>query len=73
MLLFKTDDCSGDATTVTASNATLPEGYLSFRGESGEPAQVWEKPDFAGTSTRPVAPGICLSPGWGIAGVKIGR
>ncbi len=73
VLLFKTDDCSGDATPVTASSATLPEGYLSFQGESGEPVQVWEKPDFAGASTQPVAPGICLSPGWGITGVRIGR
>lgn len=71
--LFKTDDCSGEAATVTASTGRLAEGYLSFQGESGESVQVWEKPDFAGAATQPVGPGICLSPGWNISGVKIGK
>lgn len=71
--LFKTEDCSGEAATVTASTARLPEGYLSFQGEAGEPVQAWEKPDFAGAATQPVGPGICLSPGWNISGVKIGK
>lgn len=71
--LFKTEDCSGEATTITASTARLPEGYRSFQGESGEPVQAWEKPDFAGAATQPVGAGICLSPGWDILGVKIGK
>jgi len=73
VLLYKTPDCSGEAATVTASSPRLPEGYLSFRGESGEPVQAWQKADFAGEATQPVAPGICLSPGWNITGVKIGK
>jgi hypothetical protein len=73
VLLFKTDNCSGEAATVTASNPRLADGYLSFQGESGEPVQAWQKPDFAGEATQPVAPGICLSPGWNITGVKIGK
>lgn len=71
--LFKTDDCSGEATTVTASSGRLAEGYLSFQGESGESVQVWEKPDFAGAATQPVGPGICVSPGWSISGIRIGK
>lgn len=71
--LFKTDDCSGEAASVTASAARLPEGYLSFQGDAGGSIQAWEKPDFAGAFTQPVGPGICLSPGWNISGVKIGR
>lgn len=71
--LFRTDDCSGEATTVTASTARLPEGYLSFQGDAGGSIQAWEKPDFAGAVTQPVGPGICLSPGWNISGVKIGK
>jgi hypothetical protein len=71
--LFKTDDCSGEAATVTASTARLPDGYLSFQGDSGASIQAWEKPDFAGAATQPVGPGICLSPGWNISGVKFGK
>lgn len=71
--LFKTDDCSGEAATVTASSGRLAEGYLSFQGDSGESVQVWEKPDFAGAATQPVGPGICVSPGWSISGIKIGK
>ena len=71
--LFKTDDCSGEATTVSASTPSLPEAYLSFRGEAGVSMQVWEKPAFAGASTQPVGAGICVSPGWPIAGVKLAQ
>jgi hypothetical protein len=73
VLLYKSDDCSGEAATVTASSARLTDGFLSFQGDSGEPVQAWQKPDFSGESTQPVAPGICLSPGWNISGVKIGK
>lgn len=73
VLLFRTDDCSGESTKVTASSARLADGFLSFQGESGEPSQVWQKPDFSGENTQRVAPGICLSPGWNISGVKIGN
>jgi hypothetical protein len=73
VLLYKSDNCSGEAATVTASSARLTDGFLSFQGDSGEPVQAWQKPDFSGESTQPVAPGICLSPGWNISGVKIGK
>ncbi len=71
--LFKTDNCSGEGAPVAASTPNLPEGYLSFQGESGASIQTWRKPGFVGESTQPVAPGICVSPGWPIASVKISK
>ncbi len=69
--LFKTDNCSGESAPVAASTPNLPDGYLSFQGESGASIQIWQKPGFAGESTQPVGPGICVSPGWPIASMKI--
>jgi hypothetical protein len=75
VLLFKSEDCSGDATAVTQSTGRLAgslAGMRSFSVESGAPAAVFEKPDFSGARTGRVAPSICVSPGWEIAGVRIG-
>ncbi len=69
--MYKTDNCSGESTKVAASTPNLPDGYLSFQGESGSSIQTWQKSGFVGDSTQPVAPGICVSPGWPIASVKI--
>lgn len=71
--LFKTDNCAGEGATVAASTPNLPDGYLSFQGDSGGSIQTWRKPGFGGESTQPVAPGICVSPGWPIASVKISK
>lgn len=71
--MYQTDNCSGEGTKVAASTSKLPDGYLSFQGESGSSIQTWQKPGFGGESTQPVAPGICVSPGWPIASVKIDK
>lgn len=75
VLLFKTEDCTGDAVAVTQSTGRLASaqaGMRSFTVESGAPASVFEKADFGGQHTAPVGPSICVSPGWEIAGIRIG-
>jgi hypothetical protein len=75
VLLFKSENCSGDALAVTQSTARLSgamAGMRSFSVESGGPAAVFEKPDFGGARTERVGPSICVSPGWEIVGVRIG-
>jgi hypothetical protein len=75
VLLFKSEDCSGDAVAVTQSTGQLSgamAGMRSFSVESGGPAAVFEKPDFGGARTERVGPSICVSPGWEIVGVRIG-
>jgi hypothetical protein len=75
VLLFKSDNCSGDAAALTQSTRRLSgamAGMRSFSVESGGPAAAFEKADFGGQRTEPVGPSICVSPGWEIAGVRIG-
>jgi len=75
VLLFKSDDCAGDASVLTQSSGQLSgatAGMRSFMVESGAPASAFEKPDFAGQRSAPVGPTVCVSPGWDIAGVRIG-
>jgi hypothetical protein len=75
VLLFKSDNCSGDASALTQSTSQLSgamAGMRSFSVESGGPAAAFEKADFGGQRTEPVGPSICVSPGWVITGVRIG-
>jgi hypothetical protein len=75
VLLYKSVDCSGDSVPVTQSTGQLAgslAGMRSFSVQSGGPAAVFEKPGFSGAHTAPVGPSICVSPGWAIAGVRIG-
>jgi hypothetical protein len=75
VLLFTTDDCSGEPAAVTQSTGRLTgalAGMHSFSVESGAPASAFEKADFGGQRNAPVGPGLCLSPGWEIAGIRIG-
>ena len=70
VLLYASDDCSGDATQLTASNAKVIPGRRSFMVEAGSPASVWQQADYAGARTQPVGAGICISPGWDIGSVR---
>jgi hypothetical protein len=70
VLLFASEDCSGDASKVTASAPKPSPGMRSFMVEAGPPASVWQKADYAGMRTQPVGTGICISPGWEIGSVR---
>ncbi len=74
--LFATEDCSGNAATVTASSNDLAslatDGLYSFQVLSGSPASVWSGTSFSGSRTQPVGPSLCVSPGWRIKSLKIG-
>lgn len=74
--LFATEDCSGNASAVTASSNDLAplaaDGLYSFQVLSGGPASVWSGTSFSGTRTQPVGPSLCVSPGWRIKSLKIG-
>lgn len=75
VLLFKTEDCTGAAAALTQSTARLSgatAGMRSFSVESGAPASAFEKADFGGQRSAPVGPTLCVSPGWEIAGIRIG-
>lgn len=76
VLLFKSEDCSGDPATVSKSTPTLNDagidGIYSMSVESGDPAAGWEKRDFGGRTTGLMGPTICVSPGFEIQGVRIG-
>ena len=76
VLLFQSDDCSGDPARVSQSTPNLKaagiDGIQSMSVESGGPAIGWEKPDFSGRITGYMAPSICVSPGFEIQGVRIG-
>lgn len=68
---YKSEDCSGDAVRLTASNASLDSGVRSFAVESGAPASAWAQTDYAGSRTEPVGPTICVSPGFEIRSIKL--
>ena len=70
VLLFASDDCSGDGTKVSGSAARVVAGMRSVLIESGGPASVWQKADYSGAQLQPVGPGTCISPGWEIGSVK---
>ena len=74
VLLYKSEDCSGDALRTDKSLARVEGGaFRSFAVESGAPASVFAKPDYAGLHTEPVAASICLSPGFDIASIRVGK
>jgi hypothetical protein len=76
VLLFTTADCSGTATAATASSndvsSLAANGLYSFQAVSGGPASVWSDVRYSGARTDPVAPSLCISPGWQIKSLKIG-
>jgi hypothetical protein len=72
VLVFGSEDCSGDSARVTSSTPRLGERPgRSFRVESGAPASAWEKADYTGRHTELVAPSICVSPGFDIQSIKL--
>lgn len=76
VLLFTSEDCSGNPAAVTASSNDLSplaaDGLYSFQVLSGGAASVWSGTGFSGARTEPVAPSLCVSPGWRIKSLKIG-
>ena len=70
LLLFASEDCSGDSTKVSGNAGSVAGGMRSFMVESGGAASAWQKADYTGAQVQPVAPGNCISPGWEIASVK---
>lgn len=71
VLVFKSEDCSGDAVRLTGSTARLEPGIRSFQVESGAPASAWAQADYVGLHSEPVGPSICISPGFEIASVRL--
>ncbi|HZR03434.1 MAG TPA: hypothetical protein VFA81_09710 [Burkholderiales bacterium] len=75
--LFTSEDCSGDAKRVSSSSSRLADqgvtGARSYMVEAGAPAMAWEKADYAGRSVQPVGAGLCISPGWEIASIRLGK
>jgi hypothetical protein len=71
VLAYKSEDCSGDSLRVTGSTARLDPGLRSFQVDSGNPANAWEKPDYAGLHTEFVGPSMCVSPGFEIRSIKL--
>ena len=73
--LYASDDCSGDAKTITASSPKLADkgigGIRSFSVISGPAAAGFEKSGYAGSSTQPVAASLCVSPGWEVAAIRL--
>jgi hypothetical protein len=72
VLAYQSTDCSGTPIRVTGSTKQVSQsGVLSFQVESGASASVWEKADFAGRGTAPVAPTLCVSPGFEIQSIQV--
>jgi hypothetical protein len=69
VLLFASEDCSGEATKVMAAGS-VAAGKRSFMVDGTAPASVWQKADYNGMRTQPVGAGICISPGWDIGSVR---
>jgi hypothetical protein len=76
VLLYKSDDCSGDPAKLGKSTPNLKSAGIddiqSMSVESGGPAIGFEKPDFGGRGTGYMAPTICISPGFEIQAVRVG-
>jgi hypothetical protein len=71
VLVYKSEDCSGDAVRLSANTARLDPGMRSFSVESGALASAWAQADYAGTRTEPVGPSICISPGFEIRSIRL--
>jgi hypothetical protein len=73
VLIYRSDDCSGEALKLDKSTAQIEHnGFYSFAVESGGPASVFAQANYAGVRTAPVAPTICISPGFSIASMRVG-
>lgn len=77
VLLFATEDCSGDAKSISATSGKLSDqgatGIRSYQVESGEAATGFEKADFGGRRIEPVGAGLCVSPGFEVNAIRIGK
>jgi hypothetical protein len=72
VLAYQSPDCSGNPVRVTASTTRVAQsGVLSFQVESGASASVFEKADYGGRGTAPVAPTLCVSPGFEIQSIRM--
>lgn len=72
--LFSSEDCSGEAKSVTETSARIgTAGLRSYRVDSGEMATAFEKADFGGRHVEPVGVGLCVSPGFDVNAVRIGK
>jgi hypothetical protein len=71
VLVYKSEDCSGDALQLSGSVGELGAGLRSFRVESGPAASAWEQAGYAGRHTEPVGPSICLSPGFDVRSIRL--
>jgi len=75
VLLYTSEDCTGDAKSVSASTPKLADqgiaGIRSFSVASGLPAAAFETAGYAGASTQPVGATLCVSPGWEVAGIRL--
>jgi hypothetical protein len=75
VLLYTSEDCSGNAKSVSASTPKLSEqgitGIRSFSVASGLPAAAFEQPGYGGARSEPVGAGLCISPGWEVAGIRL--
>lgn len=72
VLVYQSEDCSGNPIRVEGSIGRVStSGLLSFQVESGGPASVFEKPDYAGRGTAPVAGSMCIAPGFEIQSVRL--
>ena len=71
VLVYKSDDCSGDALRLTGSADKLDAGLRSFRVESGPPASAYEQAGYAGRYCEPVGASMCISPGFAIRSIRL--
>jgi hypothetical protein len=73
VLLYRSDNCSGEAVKLDKSTAQLDQNaFYSFAVETGGPASVFAQTAYAGVRTAPVAPTICISPGFSILSMRLG-
>jgi hypothetical protein len=75
--LFSSEDCTGEAKSVSASTANLADrgiaGIRSYRVDAGEVAAAFEKADFSGRRVEPVGVGLCVSPGFDVGAIRLGK
>jgi len=72
VLAYQSGDCSGSPIRVEGSSGRLStSGLQSFQVESGGPASVFEKPDYGGRGTAPVAGSMCIAPGFEIQSIRL--
>jgi hypothetical protein len=72
-LVYRSENCSGEAVKLDKSTAQLEQNaFYSFAVETGGPASVFAQANYAGVRTAPVAPTICISPGFSILSMRLG-